>query len=546
MPRYVRFVSLLACSLAMTLVLAGCFGTNSNPTQSPTTPKVLTYAIGTDITSLDPVRQAENNQRLISVQVMETLVAYDENLKLVPLLAESWEPLNGGQQWRFKLRDNVFFHDDPCFQGKPRKVVASDVVYSLQRMLDPKTKTLGAYTLTDLVEGAAPFADGKATTVPGIVAENDNSVLIKLIKPYGQFPARMSLAFTAVTPKEAVDFYKDQWGTKLVGTGPFKLKSWDVARGEIALERNPKYWQSTTSNLTDVTFKTIKSDAAQLTGFSQGQIDVIEVSPTLAPQVFGQDGKPTGQFAEAQVKRSANLLINFVGFNLKRPVVQDKNFRLAINYAIDKEKLIQTVLNGVAKPANGPLSPGISGADDQSIYRQDIAKARELLKASPYKGQELAYITDNSATSVAVSEFLQAQLAAIGVKLRIDKNPESVWIDKLVKGQFDLAKVYFGFDYPSADSSFSQFVTANFPPQGNNFYYYSNPKFDALYAESLKQTDPAKAEALFQQMNQIIRDDVPWAFLYSPERVLAIRKDMAGVKTNPLSFSLILNDAVKS
>ncbi|MBD2179286.1 ABC transporter substrate-binding protein [Pseudanabaena sp. FACHB-1998] len=539
----VKLVVLLACSLVLSIILSGC---PSTTTQAPEIQKVLSYAVSTDITSLDPVLLAESNPRLVSAQVMETLVGYDENLKLIPLLAQSWEPLKAGQEWRFKIRDGVFFHDDPCFKGTARKVVAADVIYSLQRMLDPKSKTLGAFTLSDVVQGANEFMEGKAKSVSGIVAEDDTTVLIKLTKPYAQLPARLSLAFASIIPKEAVDFYKEQWGSHPVGTGAFKFKSWNTGSGEITLDKNPKYWQQISTNLSGVTFKIIKSDATQLTNFVQGQLDVFEASPALANQVIDPSGKPQGQFAESQVIRPVTLITHYLGLNLKNSVVKDKNFRLALNYAVDKEKLIRTVLNGLAKPSNGVLAQSMLGADNKVVYAQDLEKAKQLLKTSEYKGQELLYMTDNSTTSIAVAEFLQSQFATIGVKIRIDKNPESVWIDKLVKGQYDIAKVYFGFDFPSPDNGFSQFVTANFPPGGNNFYFYSNEKFDALYSQSLKEIDPTKASGLFGQMNQIIRDDAPWVFLYSPERVIVERKGIEGLKVNSLSFSLILNDVKKS
>jgi ABC-type transport system substrate-binding protein len=304
-----------------------------SPGSSPltTSPAVgqqtLTYALGTDITSLDPVKVTEDNPRLISTQVMQPLVDYDRDLKLIPVLAESWTSTPDGKEWRFKLREKAFFHDDPAFGGKPRAVVASDVVYSLQRMLNPKTQTLGAFILSDVVEGAADFAAGKSTSLPGIVAEGDRTVVFKLSKPYAQFPARLSLPFAAIVPKEAVEYYKEAWGRHPVGTGAFKFKSWDETTGQIILERNPNYWQSISSNLGRVVFSVIKSDAAQLAGFSQGKIDAFEMSPAIAGQVFDRNGNPSARFTNAQIIREPSLKVQFVGLNFRNKFLKDKNFR---------------------------------------------------------------------------------------------------------------------------------------------------------------------------------------------------------------------------
>jgi oligopeptide transport system substrate-binding protein len=528
---------LLVCLVFISLISIGC-----KPAQEAASEKVLTYAINTDITSLDPVRVTEDNPRIISTQLLEGLVGYDGNLQLRPVLAESWTPSIDGREWRFKLRQNVFFHEDPCFGGKPRTVTSSDVVYSLQRMLDAKTQTLGAFILTDVVEGAADFNAGKANSVLGIVAEAPDTVLFKLTKPYAQFPARLSLPFAAIIPQEAVTHYGEQWGRHPVGTGPFKFKAWDVTTGQIALERNPKYWRQIATNLTGIKFAISKAEATQLADFAQGKTDALEITPAIANQVIDKEGKPTGRFAEARLIQKPILTVHFIGFNLTNPLLRDKNFRLACNYAVNKDELTKMVLDGLAKPANGPLAPSLPGTDSTPLYPQDMQKAKDLLNKSSYKGKGLVYTTDNSAKSVAVAEFLQSQLDAVGVKIRIDKNPESVWVDKLTKGQFDLGKLYFSFDYPSPDNGFSQFLKANFAPAGPNFLHYENKEFDHLYDEALQQADITKATEIFAKMNTIVREDAPWIFLYYPTRTIVVRKGVEGMKVNALSFSLILED----
>jgi oligopeptide transport system substrate-binding protein len=538
--------SSFATLLATVMILSALIQPGCQPTPQPAETKTFTYAVSADITSLDPVRATEDAPRLITAQVLETLVTYDDQLRLRPQLAESWEPLEGGKEWRFKLRPNVRFHDDPSFNGQHRTVNSGDVVYSLQRMLDPKSQTLGAFILTDVVDGAADFSEGKSGSVPGLIAEDALTVRIRLTKPYAQFPARLTLPFAAVVPKEAVAAHGDQWGTHPVGTGPFKLKSWDVANGQILLERNPTYWGQIQTNLTEVNFRILKSEAAQLTGFVQGGVDAFEISPAVADQVLEGGERLNSRFAGAGLLQTPTLKVHFVGFNLHNPILKDRNFRLACNYAINKDELTRQVLNGTAVPANGVLPPGLPGAADGPLYPQDVEKAKQLVQASPYRGQELVYTTDNSTSSVTVAEALQSQLASIGVKIRIDKNPESVWIDKLTKGSFDLAKLYFAFDYPSPDNGFSQFLTSNFAPTGPNFLFYTNANFDPLYEQTLQQSDPQQSAEEFRQLNQMIRDDAPWIFLYFPKRAIVIRGGVVGLKINPLSFSLLLTDVKKA
>lgn len=516
------------------------------PTQGLDSSAVLTYPIGTDVTSLDPVRVTEDSPRLISSQTMETLVTYDERLQLQPMLAEAWLPLEGGRAWRFRLRPGVRFHDDPAFKGKPRTVTASDVVYSLQRLLDPKTQTLGAFILTDVVEGATEFMDGKASTVSGIIAEDEKTVTFRLTKPYALFPARLSLPFAAIIPREAVDYYGKQWGTHPVGTGPFQFKSWDVSTSDITFERSPHYWREISTTLQGLRFRILKSEAAQLLEFSQGKLDAIDVTPTIAPQIFTPEGGLTERFRGLQLLQTPVLTVHFVGFNFRKPLLQDKNFRLAANYAIDKDALTRRVLNGLAKPASGPLVPPLPGADDTPLYPQSIEQAKALLQRSSYRGQDLVYVTDNSTQSIAVAEFLQSQLATVGIKILIDKNPESVWLDKLGKGQFDLAKIYWAFDYPSPDNGLSQFLSTNSAPAGPNFLHYSNPEFDRLYDQAARDADQPNAVKLFGELNRQIRDEAPWIFLHYPTRTILVQHGVRNLQINPLSFSLFLTEIVKT
>lgn len=531
--------------VTLALVLAalpmGCGRSGTSERQ----PVVLNYGITKDVTSLDPVRATEDTPRLISQQIMETLVGYDEQLRLQPLLAESWEPSDGGQQWTFHVRRNVRFQDDPTFKGQPRYASAADVVFSLRRVLDPKTGTLGAFVLSDIVEGAADFAAGKTGEVSGIQAVDPYTVRFRLVKKYQLFPARLSLPFCAIIPKEAIDQYGSGFAAHPVGTGPFKFRSWDVGRGVISVERNRSYWRPISTNLDGVNFLLIKSEAAQLTDLLQGRIDAVEANSTVYREIAGQNGIPKAAFSAIEFLRSPNLTVHFVGFNFANPVLRDRNFRLAANYAVDKHKLCEFVLGGLATPANGPLLSSMPGGDDSPIYQQDLQKSQQLVGQSAYRGQSLVYMTDNSTESVAVAEFLQDQWKAVGIQVRIDKNPESVWLDRLTNGRFDLAKLYFAFDYPSPDNGLSQFLSSNFAPAGPNFLHYTNREFDVEYSHAL-QASADESLRLFSQLQNIVRQDAPWVFLYVPVRVVAVNGRVKRLRLNTLSFSLLLDSVTKS
>jgi len=527
--------------------VSGCPSENTNPENSGSPGlsqpiSAIKYSLNSEVVSLDPIKVTDDASRLVSTQILETLVNFDKNLQMKPGLAKLWEPINGGKEWKFELRKNILFHDDISLQGKPRYVSSGDVLFSLERMLSPKTGTLGAFILTDILEGAQEFLDGKASTISGIKVIDSDTIVFRLKKPYALFPARLSLPFSAIIPKESVSYYGKEWGLHPIGTGPYRFKTWNISTGEISLEKNGKYWRNPTSLYQSVNYKIIKSDATQLAHFTQKKLDVFEVTPAIANQVFDTSGKTKDLFMAAQIKQSPTLTAHFIGFNFQKALLKDKNFRLAFNYALDKKLLTKTVLNGLAVPATGPLVPPLSGSSEIPLYDQDANKAKKLLAQSSYKGQELVYVTDNSAQSVAIAEFIQSQLKTIGIKINIDKNPESVWVDKLTKGQFDLGKLYFAFDYPSPDNGMTQFLKKNFAPIGPNFLRWENPKFETLYEKSLSETDSAKSQTLFKEMNNMIRDEAPWIFLFYPVRTLMIQKNVPKIEISPLSFSLFLTE----
>jgi len=507
-------------------VLVGC-------RPSPRAPKTLSVAVGSDITSLDPVRITEDAPRLIAMQVLETPVGFDERLHLRPLLAEGWESLNGGREWRFRIRRGVYFHEDPCLKGS-RTVTARDVAYSITRMLDPATGTLGAFILTDILEGAREFLERKSDRVSGIIVEDEQTLRFRLVRPYAYFPQRLTLPFAAVVPRECVEYYGNGFGTHPVGTGPYRFVSWDMTTGTVELERNPRYWREIPTNVRRLRFRILKTEAARLAALDRGEADVLEVSPELYEKLRHR--------ADVRFVRQPILKVYFVGFNFENPLLRDRNLRVAMNLAVDRAGLVRDVLGGLAVEATGPVPPPLPGAFGEPPYGYDPARARRLVRESGYDGTELVYMTDNSPTSMAVAEYLQDRLGAVGIRLRVDANPESVWIDKLVRGAFDLAFLYFALDYPSPDNVLSQFYSANFSPAGPNFFHYRNSEFDRLYERALGTTDEARAAELFRAMGRIIREDAPWIFLYYPERLLAVRRGVEGVKVNSLSFSLILED----
>ncbi len=242
-----------------------------------------------NIRSLDPVRVGDDVSHHVSHQIYDLLVDLDTALHVVPALATSWDISDDALTYTFHLRKGVMFQDNACFPtGKGREMIASDVKYSLDRVCDPRTGTLGFDYYKNYVVGAQEYFDDilnsqKAnkqptlTGVTGYIVQDDSTFQIKLKKPFGPFIYYLTQAFAYVIPKEAVDQYGKDFFQNPVGTGPYMFRDWKPDF-EINLKRNPHYWQmdkygNQLPYVEDIKFKFLKEVSQQLLEFRNGNLD---------------------------------------------------------------------------------------------------------------------------------------------------------------------------------------------------------------------------------------------------------------------------------
>ncbi|HET6991800.1 MAG TPA: ABC transporter substrate-binding protein, partial [Bacteroidia bacterium] len=242
-----------------------------------------------DVTSLDPALAGsfENNWALN--QLYNGLVEMDTALNVQPCIAKSWNITDDGLEYTFHLRTDIVFHDNPQFPGgKGRKVTASDFVFSFDRLFD---KTISnASTLVDGID--MEFG----TTTPAIKATDDSTLEIRLIKPFKPFLGILTMKYFSVVPKEVVQFYKNDFGTHPVGTGPFRLKFWKD-KTSLVLEKNPNYFKYDElgvrlPHLDIVSVSFVKDPDAAFMQFMSGDLDMISgIDAINKEQVLEKDGE---------------------------------------------------------------------------------------------------------------------------------------------------------------------------------------------------------------------------------------------------------------
>jgi len=516
--------------LALLVVFASC-------TKEQTTDKIFKYNESQGIENLDPVMCSNYPAGWPLMQMTEGLVEYTQEMNLEPNLATSYKISEDGLTYTFTIRRGVFFHDNPCFpQGKGREVIASDFKYCFERVCDPRTKTRGAWLFRDRVKGALEYMNSikenwnNVNEITGVQAPNDTTLVITLTKPFAPFLSILTMPYAFVYPKEAVEHYKENFGYNPVGTGPFKFVKWEVDR-ELEMTKNDTYWKLNKAGkplvyIDGIKVSFIKSSETAFLDFQQGKFDYYDPSPEVLSQITDESGNLKPEYDFDLVKQPW-LNTVYLGVQLDKNVpggkdnilTDNKKLRQAINYAIDRDKIIKYVLKFRGTPGvNGPIPPGMPGYNkDIKGYSFDKNKAKELLSEAGYpdgKGLTLKLTVSNEDTQKLIGEAVQAQLKDLGIDAQLDFMQASTLRSSQVGGEIAFWRGNWGADYFDPENFMALFYSRNHSPVGPNYTHYATPKADSLYELAMKLTDFNQRAKLYNEMEQVVLEDSPLIILY--------------------------------
>ncbi|MEZ4691841.1 MAG: ABC transporter substrate-binding protein [Ignavibacteria bacterium] len=496
--------------------------------------------------------------------MMEGLVEFDRNADLKPLIAKSWTISDDALTYTFTLRDDVYFHDNESFKesgGKGRKVVSSDFKYCLERVCNPKTKSRGQWVYRDRIKGAQEYIDfmsGKTTEVvdgvSGIKALNDSTLTIELTKPFAPFLSILTMSYGYVYPKEAVEFYGERFGQNPVGTGAFKFVKWDIDK-ELIYAKNDKYWgKDETGNslpyLDGVKVTFTQSSETEFLDFQNGKYDYHDPSSETYDQITDDNGNLIDADTRPySLVKQPWLQTVFFGMNQSPdlpggkdgPFLNNKKLRQALNYAVDKNKIVKYVLKNRGMPAeNGPIPDGMPGFNpDIKGYTYDKEKAKLLLAEAGYpdgKGLKLVLVTGNEEIQKTIAVAVQEQLKEYGIDLQLDQMIQSTLISKQEDGVFSFWRASWGADYYDPENFMALFYSKNITPNRPNRVGYSNPEIDKLYEEALKITDFGKRKEIYDRMQKIVIEDAAWLTLYYNQKAYLLNKDVQGFYVDGLNI----------
>ena len=457
-----------------------------------------------DVTSFDPPMPPDNMSIWTMLLFYEQLIRVaPDGVSLEPGLAESWEVSEDGQTYTFHLRD-AQFHD-----GTP--LTAADVAYCL-----PRAATLEGspwsfiYTAIDRAEAPDP-----------------KTAVVHLKSVWAPFEADLAMFAASIFPKAAHEAQGDKLFEKPIGTGPFVFDSREPDV-QVVLKKNPNYWDEGKPYLDELVFKVITDANARMLQFQGGDLDIV----TLVP--FNQI-EPLRANPDYVVLEDAVARIDIVSIQTTRPPFDDRTLRQAMNYAVNKDAIIQNVLFGAGELATSFL-PKMPGRDPNSPgYPYDPAKAKELVAQSAGKdGFEGELIYTAGATDQAqMCQLIANDLAQIGGKITVTAVDGNTLLEKLFTTfDFDLCKSYYTTDIIDPDelASFAALGSGGAKAMGSN---YSNEQVDALITQAQTETDPAKRQEIYNEIQRLHLEDAPFLFLFYPGGNTATHKYVKNFRILP-------------
>lgn len=520
--------------------------------------------------SLDPVRGSSQYDNMAAAYVYETLLEYEylqRPFKLKPcLLASMPEVSEDGKTFTFRLRDDIYFHDDACFEnGKGRKVVTDDVFYSLKRMADLGNQPKSWWLMQDTIEGFDEFKDQQnaamkfdySAPVSGMRKIDDLNFQIVLNKPFYRFIYTLAMFQTSILPKEAVDYYGTRLSRHPVGTGPFLLEHWETGV-QMVYRRNPSYRDERypadpgmnpdgsepyLGYKDDKTLGLYESAGQRLPLADKVVLTMFPISQPAWLKFLNQEldytRVPAENFEQAFIKRKRTLRPSFVeqgirvvplplldliynGFNMEDPdfggyTDQKKWVRQAISLALDLEEVNEAFYEGINLIYDGPIPDGLDGHPAGHTagvnYRgPNLQKARALLEKAGHPNGEglpkLVYYTSRQPQSVEMAYMTARNLKKIGITMEVNSVDFSELSEKLREKGAPFFGLAWGSDYPDAENNLQLFYGPFKSPMSNNFNY-DRPEFNRLYDEvRVMQPSPERTEKYIKMRNMII-EDVP-------------------------------------
>ncbi len=503
---------------------------------------VFRYNEAAGIRSLDPAFARDQAQIWACNQLFNTLVQLDDKLMLQPSIAQRWTISEEGKEYTFTLRQDVYFHDDPLFlNGKGRKVVASDFVYSFNRIVDAKIASPGLWVFNDVEKQGSSYA---------FSAPNDTTFVIRLKHAFAPFLSLLSMQYCSVVPREVAEHYGLDFRNHPVGTGPFHFKMWKEGV-KLVFVKNENYFEKDNQGVklpyldaVAITFVVDKQSA--FLEFVKGNLDFLSgLDAGYKDELLTPDGELQAKYKNKfKLYSEPYLNTEYLGFLMDTTLVNTplkvKKVRQAINYAFDRKKMMRYLRNNIGTPGiHGMIPVGLPGFDTSIRgYEYKPEKAAELLAEAGFpKGRGMGTITLNVTSSyMDICKYIQQQLINLGLDVKVEVSQAGALREMIAQSKIPWFRGSWIADYPDAENYLSLFYSKNFCPDGPNYTHFSNKAYDLLYEKARIETNNSIRYTYYQQMDNLLMEEAPVVVLYYDKVLRFTQKNIQGLGSNPMNL----------
>lgn len=542
--------------LALVLLATGCGQRHDNEEGLA----IFKYNESAGILTLDPIYAKDLPHIWACNQVFNSLVAFDDKMNLVPMVAKSWEISEDGLVYTFHLRDDVQFHEDECFidkwafrqaqrpseteahelvegpTAKSRFVTAEDFVYSFNRVVDKQLSSPGMWIFSSVKHENDRYA---------FTALDDSTFQIELSKPFPPFLGILSMTYASVVPKEAVEYYGDDFRSHPVGTGPFHFQYWKEGV-KLVFRKNPDYFERDAAGerlpyIDAVSVSFLIDKQVAFLEFIKGKFDFMSgIDARYKDELLTYDGQLRQKY-EDKIELITEPYLNTEYFSFfidpNDPLGPDRAraLRQAVSLCIDREKMLRYLRNGIGEPGTGGMIPaGLPGHSPTIGYGYDLKRAQHLVAENHLQGHLLHLTT--VADYADIGKFVQSQVEQIGLQCKMEVMPPATMRSMRSNGSLSFFRSSWVADYPDAENYLSLFTTSNFAPAGPNYTHYTNPKYDKLFDKALLCNDLQERAQYYTEMDSLMMQDAPVVVLFYDEVLRFVNKRVQGLGSNPTNL----------
>lgn len=505
-----------------------CTQTHEHPDK-----KIFRYNQAGGINSLDPAFARDLSSIWATHQLFNGLLQMDNNMQISPCIAKHYTINQGGLHYQFTLRNDVYFHKNPCFgPDSTRAVRATDVVFSLNRLRNPEVASPGKWVLQD---------------VDSIWAYNDTLVNITLKNAFAPFAGVLTMKYCSIVPKEAIDAYGSAFNENPVGTGPFRFVAWH-RNEKLVFRKNEAYFERDSAGkqlpyLDGVAVSFITDPQASFLEFLKGNIDLISgLDAAYKDEIITANGTLKERYEKAfTLSKLPYLNTEYLIFNVDtagKGIQQDIRLRQAINIGFNRKTMMAYLRNTIGRAADGGIIPyGLPGTASGEGYAYAPERAKMLLEAIKADSGDVPTITLTTVANYRdLCEYIQSELGKLGLNIIVDVVPPANLREQKAQGTLNFFRASWIADYPDAENYLSLFYSPNRSPNGPNYSRYFNPVFDSLYTLARSSIVAEGRIATYLQLDRMIIDDAPIVPLYYDEVVRIHPKNITGLEGNSLNL----------